>query len=364
MENPKQNNSFTDHEHIAELKAKVDQMDESNFDEKVFREYLNALGDDAKPKEPIDVEASLTRFRSKQALLIDRLDEKAKLRSAQTKSYRRRRWGYRLVVVIAAIIILNVMCIVAFGHSMFNYVAKWGEETFGFFRESDFETSEDGNIIYYPDGTEQNRSDMPDYNHTTYEQFPQSGSDSIVSVDSSDDLLELPSQSPLAEFAGIPDTDTSVLGLKIESSEWNSDHTIEYIHVVNSTISETAKAFGEKKRLFLTWLPDGFVQSEVTVTKDYMTNTVDFSAIYAKRSSEYVFCVEVKDLVEESGSLIIEKDDRAVEVYASNGMDWYIMSNLENVNATTIVGDRQVLFSGPISIDEMKKVIDSVYEGD
>ena len=149
MENPKQNNSLTDREYLAELKAKVDQMDESNFDEKVFREYLDALGDDAKPEEPIDVEASLARFHSKHALLIDRLDEKAKSQSIQiAKSHRRRRWGYLLVVIAAAIIILNAMCIVAFGHGMFNYAAKWGKETFGFFRESDFETSEDGNIIY------------------------------------------------------------------------------------------------------------------------------------------------------------------------------------------------------------------------
>ena len=162
MENPRQNNSLPDHEHLAELKAKVNQMDESNFDEKIFHEYLDALGDAAKPKEPIDVEASLDRFRSKHALLIARLDEKKKAQSAKTaKNSRRKRWGYRLVVVAAVIIILNAMCIAAFGHSMFSYAAKWGEETFGFFRKSDFETSEDGNNVYYPDGSSQNRTGMP-----------------------------------------------------------------------------------------------------------------------------------------------------------------------------------------------------------
>lgn len=365
MEDPKQNNSLTDHEHIAELKAKVDQMDESNFDEKVFHEYLNTLGDGAKPNEPIDVEASLARFRSKHAVLIERLDEKAKLRSAQTaKSNRWRRWGYRLVVVAAAIIILNAMCIVAFGHSMFNYAAKWGEETFGFFRESDFETSEDGNIIYYPDGTTQNRSDMPDYNHTTYEQLPQPDSDSIVSSGSSDDLLPIPSQSPSAEFANIPDTDTSALGLEKVSSEWNVAHTIEYIRIANSNIIETSKAFGETEKLFPTWLPDGFSQTEISVTKDYLNGTTDFSAYYANSDREYVLGIEAKGLNGEDGSPIIEKDDRSVVVYESNDVNWYIMSNLENVNATAVVGDWQILFSGPISIDEMKQMIDSVYEGD
>lgn len=364
MKNPRQNNSSTEHEYLADLKAKVDHMDESNFDEKIFHEYLDALGDAAKPETPIDVDASLARFRNKHAMLIERLDEKKKTQSIQlAKKARRRRWGYRLVVIAAAIIILNAMCMVAFGHSIFNYAAKWGEETFGFFHESDFETSEDGTIIYYPDGTAEDRGSMPDYDRTTYKQLPQSGSE-IATTDPSNDLLPLPSQSPSTEFASIPDTDISALGLEKIYSEWNAAHTVENIRISNSNIIETAKAFGVTENLFPTWLPDGFYQSEVNVIKDYLNNTIDFSAYYSHSDKEYVLGVDAKVLSGGSGSTIIEKDDRRVTVYESNTVNWYIMSNLENVNATAIVGDRQILFSGPISIDEMKKMIDSVYEGD
>lgn len=367
MENPKQNNSLTDHEHLAELKAKVDQMDESNFDEKVFHEYLDALGDDAKPKEPIDVEASLARFRSKHAVLIDRLDEKAKLRSAQTaKNYRRRRWGYRLVVIAAAIIILNAMCIVAFGHSMFSYAAKWGEETFGFFRESDFETSEDGNIIYYPDGTVENRSDIPEYDHSTYKPLPQQLNneqeyDSTAAMGADENPISLPAAGPDQEFASIPDTDVSTLGLEEESSSWNTSHTMEYIYIQNSNIVEVAKAFGVSESLFPTIIPSGFEQAEIKVTKDYLQNCVDFSASYVNQDTEYLFSVCANTLSGSNGG-IIEKDDRSVITYSVHNVDWYIMHNLENVNAVAVIGNRQVLFSGPISIDEMKNVIDSVYE--
>lgn len=367
MENPKQNNSLTYHEHLAELKAKVDQMDESNFDEKVFHEYLDALGDDAKPKEPIDVEASLARFRSKHAVLIDKLDEKAKLRSAQTaKNYQRRRWGYRLVVIAAAIIILNAMCIVAFGHSMFNYAAKWGEETFGFFRESDFETSEDSNIIYYPDGTDENRSDIPGYDHSTYKPLPQNSNneqeyDSTAAMGADENLISLPAAEPDQEFASIPDTDISSLGLEKESSSWNTSHTMEYIYIRNSNIVEVVKAFGVSESLFPTKIPNGFEQAEIKVTKDYLQNCINFSASYFNRDTEYLFSVSADTLSGSNGGSI-EKDDRPVITYSVHNTDWYIMYNLENVNAVAIIGNRQVLFNGPISIDEMKKVIDSVYE--
>lgn len=367
MENPKQNNSLTDHEHLAELKAKVNQMDESNFDKTVFREYLDALGDDAKSKEPIDVEASLARFRTKHAVLIERLDEKAKLRSAQAaKSYRRRRWGYRLVVIAAAIIILNAVCIVAFGHGMFNYAAKWGKETFGFFRESDFETSEDGNIIYYPDGTVENRSNMPRYDHSSYKPLPQQSNgeqeyDPTAAMGSDKNPISLPAAEPDQEFASISDTDVSALGLEKKSSSWNASHTMEYIYIRNNNIVEVAKAFGVSESLFPTMIPDEFEQEDIKVTKDYLQNCINFSASYFNQDTEYLFSVSADTLNGSNGGSI-EKDDRSVITYSVHNTDWYIMHNLENINAVAIIGNRQVLFSGPISIDEMKKVIDSVYE--
>ena len=38
------------------------------------------------------------------------------------------------------------------------------------------------------------------------------------------------------------------------------------------------------------------------------------------------------------------------------------MHNLDIINATAIVDDYLILISGPVTIDEMKQVIDSVYK--
>ena len=186
--------------------------------------------------------------------------------------------------------------------------------------------------------------------------------DPTAAMGSDENPISLPAEEPDQEFASIPDTDVSALGLEKESSSWNTSHTMEYIYIRNSNIIDVAKAFGVSESLFPTIIPSGFEQTEIKVTKNYLQNCVNFSASYFNQGTEYLFSVNADTLTGSNGGSI-EKDDRAVITYSVHNVDWYIMHNLENVNAVAIIGNRQVLFSGPISIDEMKKVIDSVYEG-
>ncbi len=76
------------------------------------------------------------------------------------------------------------------------------------------------------------------------------------------------------------------------------------------------------------------------------------------------FTISIADITEYGGLGNIEKDDRPVIQYTVNGVDWYIMHNLEYVVASAVVNQREVLFCGPVTVDEMKKVINSVYESD
>lgn len=366
MENPQLNSSIPDREYIAGLQAKLEQMSESDFDESVFRAYLNAMGDAAKPEQPIDVEASLARFRSKHAQLIDRLNESA--RSTSVKPGGRKRWGYRLLVVAAAIVVLNAMCFAAFGRDMFDYAAQWCEETFGFFQRSDFERSEDGNIIYYPDGSSQDRTGEADkYDPVTYKPLPQEPIeppqyDSSAPLGSDENPLPLPEFEPDPQYASLPDTDVAALGLEKISSRWNAGHMMEYIIIAHTDIRKVGRAFGVVKQIFPTLIPEGFTLCEIKVTKNYTYGTTDFNIYYTNPASEYVFAIDATTLREGQSGGIYEKDDRPVITYTVNGDDWYIMHNLENVYAIALIGKREVCIAGPISVDEMKKIVDSVYE--
>lgn len=366
MENPQLNSSAPDHAYIAGLQAKLEQMSESDFDEAVFRAYLDAMGDAAKPEQPIDVEASLVHFRSKHAQLIDRLNESA--RSVPAKQGGRKRWGHRLLVVAAAIIVLNAMCIAAFGRDIFEYAAQWCEETFGFFQKSDFVKSEDGNIIYYPDGSSQDRTgDAGKYDLKTYKPLPQEPVelpqyDASAPLGSDENPLPLPQFEPEPQFASLPDTDVAALGLEKESSEWNMSHTMEYIKIAHTDIHRVVRAFGITDQIFPTRIPEGFTLYEIKVTKDYEDGTTNFCIGYTNPASEYVFSFEARTLTEGRSGGIYEKDDRPVITHTVGEDDWYIMHNLENVYAVALIGNREVSIGGPISVDEMKDIVDSVYK--
>ena len=67
--------------------------------------------------------------------------------------------------------------------------------------------------------------------------------------------------------------------------------------------------------------------------------------------------------VTDSSSGTIEKDDRPEILNdVKENTTWYIMHNLQQINAVALTGNYQVLISAPVSVDEMKSIIDSIYE--
>lgn len=128
-------------------------------------------------------------------------------------------------------------------------------------------------------------------------------------------------------------------------------------------LADVACIFGIPNHLIPTWIPDGFVQNEITVAKDYSSETVNLEGYYSNENEESLLGIVVRTISDNSAGGFTEKDDRPVIEYYTNGVEWYIMHNLENVTAVTIIDDLHILFFGPISVDEMKKMIDSVYEG-
>ena len=86
-----------------------------------MEDYLTATADSVdSPK--VDVEASLKRFKTEHAEFF-------------VKPRRPHHWAYRVCVAAAAVFVANTVCAFALGHSLFNYAAKWGAETFGFYRD-------------------------------------------------------------------------------------------------------------------------------------------------------------------------------------------------------------------------------------
>ena len=293
----------------------------------------------------IDTEASLKKF-------------KADHKEFFVKPHRGRRLCYRIFVVAAAVFAAGTVFALATGHNPFDYAAMWGAETFGFYHD-DFATSEDGKIIYYPDGSWEDRSNMPDYDHETYTALPENNTSSS---ENSPEMLEpIDKGEALPEYANLPDTTSSDIGLKKGNSAWDGSHTIEWFDVENVSLEETLTALQINHPIAPSWLPDGYKQTRIKVTNDHMIGAYDVRADYAKDVDDSKMFIQISKITDITGDTI-EKDDRAVIEYTKEKTTWYIMHNLQRLNAAALMDDYQVLISAPISVDEMKKIIDSIYE--
>lgn len=282
-----------------------------------------------------DVESALKEFKEQHAAAF-----------ATHKHTRVRRWGYRLCVIAAAIIVLNTICIFAFGRSMYDYVAMWGAETFGYIMQTANPEKYDPDTYYNP--REQYVDELPE-------------TDPNAPLGSEDNPIPLDSLEPDSKFANIPDTDVSALGLEKNESIWDEAHITEHFSILNKELTDVASVFGIPNNLIPTWIPDGFVQNEISVTKDYSSETVNLEGYYSNENEEYLLGIVVRTINDNSAGGVTEKDDRPVIEYCANGVEWYIMHNLEIVTAVTIIDDRHILFFGPITVEEMRKMIDSVY---
>lgn len=90
-----------------------------------------------------------------------------------------------------------------------------------------------------------------------------------------------------------------------------------------------------------------------------MLGTHDVRADYDNGDSKMF--IQILKITDTTGDTI-EKDDRPVIEYTKENTTWYIMHNLQQINAVALTGNYQVLISAPVSVDEMKSIIDSIYE--
>ena len=262
----------------------------------------------------IDTEASLKQF-------------KADHKEFFVKPHRGRRLCYRVFVVAAAVFAAGTVFALATGHNPFDYAAKWGAETFGFYRD-DFPTSKDGKIIYYPDGSWDDRTNMPDYDHETYTALPENNE--VEEIDPTAPLGSEHNPKPIEEkvdpeYADIPDTDLSSVGLQKTDSVWDTSHIIESFDIINADLQTTLHGLGITAPMVPTMLPKEYSLRQINIMKDYFTKGIDILADYPNNTDDtavgIIITVSTKT---EYDHRTIEKDDRAVIEYSKNDTIWYI----------------------------------------
>ena len=109
--------------------------------------------------------------------------------------------------------------------------------------------------------------------------------------------------------------------------------------------------------LLPTWIPDHFMK--VSESGYDLKGQKQKSFFYESDSSSDFFSISVSYL-RSNPTVIYEKDTEEVVIYQKDGVDYYIMSNLNTITAVWKVGSFECQISGNIEREDLIKMIDSI----
>lgn len=107
-----------------------------------------------------------------------------------------------------------------------------------------------------------------------------------------------------------------------------------------------------------TWLPDGY--EEVIVKVEDTPRRRQFAAQY--QFGDKTIRIRIADYFD-SAPAQIEQSDPVLEVYTANGTQYYIFENYDQLRAVWINENYECYIIGPLSVSEMKEMIDSIGKG-
>ena len=103
------------------------------------------------------------------------------------------------------------------------------------------------------------------------------------------------------------------------------------------------------------WMPKGYICKDLKITSTPRARYIN--AIYEKDGSELVIKIRQTIGVQAPQT---EKNDDFLELYVVDGVEYYIFSNTETLQAAWSIGEFECLMIGEITLEEMKMMIDSI----
>ena len=109
------------------------------------------------------------------------------------------------------------------------------------------------------------------------------------------------------------------------------------------------------QKLIPTWLPDGYVNKDLILMESPRVRHIN--AIYDNNGSELI--IKIRQTIGVQAPQV-EKNDDFLELYVVDGVEYYIFSNTETLQAVWSIGEFECVISGKITLEEMKRMIDSI----
>lgn len=126
------------------------------------------------------------------------------------------------------------------------------------------------------------------------------------------------------------------------------------------SLQEALDAYSIAESVAPTWYPADFKMSEIKI----LSTSIDlkFRATYEAEEKFIAVTIWQYESAEAAGREAFEKDDLTVSTYKSGGVTHYLMSNEGQLKAAWANQNMVCSISGDLSEDELKEMIDSIYE--
>lgn len=135
------------------------------------------------------------------------------------------------------------------------------------------------------------------------------------------------------------------------------DPSPDYVHPCAS-LQEALDKRNITIPLVPTWMPGGYTERDIQTAENPMQR--QFVAHY--KSGDNSIRIRITDYLEVHPAQI-EQSDSLVEIYSIDSIDYYIFENNGQLQAVWIKDNYECYISGPITLSEIKHIIDSIEKG-
>ena len=143
----------------------------------------------------------------------------------------------------------------------------------------------------------------------------------------------------------------------IDQKQENDSPTPGYVGSCTS-LHDALKKSNITEELVPTWIPEGYIEDGVQITQTPKQRAFRARYVY----DENIIVIRIAEYLGDS-PIQIEKSDSLLEVYTSNNVDYYLFNNHDILEAVWVNDIYECYISGPLSIEEIKEIIDSIGKG-
>lgn len=123
----------------------------------------------------------------------------------------------------------------------------------------------------------------------------------------------------------------------------------------NAVLDSLHEALEQQDGLAPHWIPEGYICTSISAKENPKMQSI--SAIYEKDGEQLIIKIWQEF---SSDPMQIEKNEDLIEIYTTDGVDYYIFSNDKYMQTAWVVGEYECIIIGNLTMEEMKKVIDSI----